>query len=200
MNTKTDYEIAVDEFKEADKVYKEMEDKIISGEILHQVIPLDGSATMNDVIENYRMAMSQLKELRDNRNTKLISAKAALRQAVQLGESQWRGPEAKATIIDYSGFSVSSVTRRKFDSQSLISLANEKGVLEELLKLRGIDKEGKEIQLVEQSWKVDYEGIKQWLLEHGLENILMASYDEVESTPMVKGPKPVSFLGEPKDG
>lgn len=197
---KRDYEIAADEFREADAAYKALEARFMDGTVLHEVIPLDGTATMDNVIDRYKQALAELKSLRDSRNTKLVSARNAMRQAVQLIENQWRGPMGKPTVIDYNGFIVSSVTRRRFDGPSLLAMAKEKGILDDLLNLKGMDKEGNEVQLIQQEWKIDYDGIKQWLLDHDMADIVIASYDEIETTPMVKGPKSMSFIGETKDG
>lgn len=202
---KTDYELASDSYREAEAKYRAMEQKFMDGTIVEDIWPQESmlykSSDMmrSELIENYKAAIEYLKYLRDERNTKLTDAKNALRLAVQLNETQWRGIDGKPTILSYGEFHVASVTRRRLDSDSLLSLAKEKGILDKLLSLRGINKEGREYSLVKQEWNIDYEGVKRWLEQNNMIDILIASYDETESTPQVKGPKLAAFLGENKE-
>ncbi len=199
-----DYEIAADIYREAEKKYREMEQKFMDGSIIESILPNDYfmlgiEIFIAHLIENYKSAIEYLKYLRDERNTKLTDAKNALRSAVQLNETQWRGIDGKPTILKYGDFQVASVTRRKLDPDSLLGLAKDKGILDKLLSLKGINKEGREYNLVKQEWDIDYEAVKTWLEQNNLTDILNAAYDESETTPQVKGPKLVAFLGENKE-
>src|SRR5258708_1221628 len=199
-----DYEIAADIYREAEKKYREMEQKFMDGSIIESILPNDYfmlgiEIFIAHLIENYKSAIEYLKYLRDERNTKLTDAKNALRSAVQLNETQWRGIDGKPTILKYGDFQVASVTRRKLDPDSLLGLAKDKGILDKLLSLKGINKEGREYNLVKQEWDIDYEAVKAWLEQNNLTDILNAAYDESETTPQVKGPKLVAFLGENKE-
>ena len=193
---KTEYEKAVDEFVEADKKYTELEEHFMSGLILRElVVP---GVPVERLIEEFKLVLEELKKLLEDRNSKLLSAKNAMRSVVQLGTSQWRGPDGKPTTVTYGPFTVSSFTRRSIDASTLVELARNKGFLGDIMALKGVTKEGREYHLVRSEPVVDYEGIMQWLKLHGHADVIEGAYDEKEGTPTVKGPKPLAFFGEKK--
>jgi hypothetical protein len=193
---KTEYEKAVDEFVEADKKYAELEEQFMSGLILKElVVP---GVPVERLIEEFKLVLEELKKLLEDRNSKLLSAKNAMRAAVQLGVSQWRGPDGKPTTLTYGPFTASSFTRRSIDASTLLELAKKKGFFDEMMALKGVSKDGRECHLVRHEPVVDYEGIMQWLKLHGHTDVIEGVYDEREGTPTVKGPKPLAFFGEKK--
>lgn len=194
---KPQYEKDVDEFVEADKAYTELEGRLTSGSILREIFS-DGTH-IDRAIEEYKLVLEEMRKMLDDRNTKLRTAKNSLRSAVQLGPLQWRGPDGKATTLAYGPFTASSFTKRSIDPQTLLELAKVRGFENEVLGLRGIDKDGKEYTLVETRTEVDYSGIITWLKQRKLDDVIEGAYDEKEGTPTVKGPKPLAFLGEKKD-
>ena len=191
-----DYEIAVDEFMAADKLYSEIEEQFMSGELLNEILIQELSP--QNSVQQFKLLLEEMKKLLDDRNAKLSAAKIALRNAVQLNAEQLRGPEGKPTLLSYGPFTVSSVTRRTFDGDALLRLANQYGFDGELTKLTGFGKDGKAFKLFDHAWRINYEGILTWLRERKLDHVISGAYDEAESTPAVKGPKPVAFMGEKK--
>lgn len=197
MADKKEYERAVDAFEVADAAYAKLQEYVESGEFLREIL--------NRSMGNYETAQThwnqvweKLKALKDERNVKLKSAKDALRQAVVLGPTQERGPEGTATIIRYGDFTVSSVTHRTFEPESLIKLCERFGVLQELMGLQYLDKDGVEKFAFKQEWKVNYERVMEWLKARDLQTVINGAYDEQEKTPSVRGPKEIAFLGEKK--
>lgn len=193
---KPEYEKAIDEFMEADKKYTELEEHFMSGNILRELIA--PGKTVERTIEEFKLVLEEMKKMLEDRNTKLLNAKNTLRAVVQLGTSQWRGPEGKPTTVVYGPFTVSSVTRRRLEPSTLLELAKQRGFDVELDALKGIDKNGAEYPLVKRKVEVDYENVLAWLKLHGHLDVIEGAYDEQEGTPMVKGPKSVSFFGEKK--
>lgn len=194
---KTEYEELIEEFKNADKAFAEAQQKLLSGQLVVELMEM--TRDPNQLKQQWDIFIQQLRTLLEDRNAKLTSAKNAMRQAVQLTPTQWRGPEGASTQISFDGFgSCSSVTKRTFDPNSLLNGTAKHGLQERLLSLTARDKDGKEYKLVEQKWSIDYEGVMSWLKAHKLEDVIDGAYDEKESTPQVKGPKPLSFLGDPK--
>jgi hypothetical protein len=198
MPQKTEYEVAVEEFEKADAAYSAIVDFVETGKFLEPVLQrsLGNVATAMDL---WAQMWEQLKAAKELRNSKLKAAKDALRQAVQLGPTQERGPDGKASVLLAGEFKVCSVTRRRLDVPSLMSLCAKFGILEELKNLTFIDKNGVDIPAVLQVTEVNYERVSEWLRSKGLQKILDGSYEEVEKTPMVTGPKEVAFLGESKE-
>lgn len=193
---KTEYEVAIDEFVDADKKYAEIEDHFMSGLILRElVIP---GVPVEQVIEQFKLVLDEMKRLLEDRNSKLQTAKNAFRQVVTLGPSQWRGPDGPPTSMTYGPFTVSSFTKRSLDSSTLIELAMQRGFLDDLSSLKGISNDGKEYKLVQTKVDVDYKGVVAWLKQKGMTDVIEGAYDEKEGTPTVKGPKPIAFLGEKK--
>lgn len=193
---KPEFETYIDEFVEADKKYSEIEDQFMTGNILRQL--LIPGVPADRIIEEFKLVIEEMKKLLEDRNSKLLAAKNAFRATVQLGPSQWRGPDGKPTTASYGPFLVSSVTKRSLDAQTLLELAKTKGFTPELLALKTINKDGLEVPLVKTKVEVDYEGVISWLKQRGLSDVIEGAYDEREGTPMVKGPKPLAFLGEKK--
>lgn len=190
---KTDYEVAVEEFEKADDAYRELLAKFETGDI---ILDVSQRGDANSMKRQYMEAKVELERRKDDRNAKLVSAANALRAAVQLAPTQWRGPDGKSTTLKYGPFTVASVTKRSFNAQSLLELAMKKGFSEELLKLSTIDRNGKPYKLVDQKWEIDYQAVFEWLRMHGHEDVIDGAYDEKESTPQVKGPKTCALMGE----
>lgn len=193
---KPPFEVAIDEFVEADKRYQEIEEQFMTGNILRELL-VPGTPPER-IIEEFRLVIEEMKKLLEDRNSKLMTAKNAFRATVQLGPSQWRGPDGKPTTASYGPFMVSSVTRRSLDPQTLLTLAKERGFVPDLMALKTINKEGQEVSLVKTAVAVDYEGVLSWLKQRGLTDVIEGAYDEKEGTPMVKGPKQLAFFGEKK--
>jgi hypothetical protein len=194
----TDYELAVEQFKVADRAYKEAEEEITSGDFLRELFA-NAQGDVDRAQRDWHSRWEGLQSLLSDRNTKLKSAQNAFRQAVQLAPTQWRDWNGQSTKVNYEGFEASSVTSRRFEPASLFRLLREKGKLEEALALSKINSEGKEERLIQEAWKIDYEGMLNWLQANNLLDVLAGSYDETEKTPQVRGPKPLTFLGEKKE-
>ena len=194
---KPEFEKLADEFIEADKRYLAVEEQFLNGNILKEI--LTPGVSSERAVDEFKMVVEEMKKLLEDRNTKLTMAKNALRSAVQLGETQFRGPDGKPSVLSYGPFSVSSVTRRTLDAPTLLEQAAKKGFLKELTELQTVDKAGHSVHLLKQQYLVNYEGIVTWLKQRGLNEVVAASYEEADGTPMVKGPKKLAFLGEKKD-
>ena len=104
----------------------------------------------------------------------------------------------KSSVLNYGSFSVSSVTRRWLDGETLKMNATSKGIYGDLKKFKGSDKDGKEFNLIEEKIEVHYEPVVKWLLDHGHADLVESAYDEREVTAQVKGPKALAFFGEKK--
>lgn len=193
---KPQFEVSIDEFVDADKRYQEIEERFMSGSILRELL-VPGTPP-DQIIEEFKLVIEEMKKLLEDRNSKLSEAKNNFRSTVQLGPSQWRGPDGKPTTATYGPFSVSSFTKRSLDASTLLELAKSKGFTPDLLGLKTINKDGVEVPLVRTKVEVDYEGVLTWLKQRGLSDVIEGAYDEKEGTPMVKGPKPLAFLGEKK--
>lgn len=203
--SKLEYEKAIDEFLEADKQYQVLEEQFMSGDLFSQMLEnsSDFSAFLSpeykeNLVSQFRAMVEEFKNLLDTRNTKLQTAKNALRAAVSTSNNQWRGRDGTASTIEYGPFTVSSVTKRWLDGKTLKELATEKGIYRDLLNLKGLDKNGHSYPLVEEVVEVEYDLVSKWLIDHGHQEIVEASYDEKDSTPQVKGPKALAFFGEKK--
>lgn len=192
---KPDYQVAVEEFEAADRQYRELEHRLTEGDIIDEVMRYENPAIVK---REFRAFMNLLKTCLEDRNAKLKTAGDLLRQAVALAETQWRGPEGKPSRLNSGPFEVSSVTHRGFDAKSLMEGCQRHGILERLMELTTVDKDGREVHLVEQKWDVDYAGVYEWLKTHNLQDVIDGSYDEKEKSPMVKGPKALAYLGDKK--
>src|SRR5689334_8650866 len=123
MPPKPDYEVAVDQFEEADRAYKDMEERLTSGMVLEEcLVTATRSGTVSPEImrREFQAFMTSLRGALEDRNAKLKTAQDLLRQAVVLTESQWRGSTGRPTRVTYKGFESSSVTHRTFDPKSLM--------------------------------------------------------------------------------
>lgn len=192
-----EYEVAVRAFMEADAKYSRMQEHMESGELLVEIQRAAGGDEER-MKSQWKLAWDYLRTLLSERNTALKSAQAAMRATVHLAPTQWRGPDGGSSSMTYEGFSVNSVTSRRFDPQSLFQLTREHGLLERLMELEGTNKDGKRYRLVQPTYDIDYEELLKWLKANGLNDVIEGAYDEVEKTPMVKGPKELSFLGDRK--
>lgn len=197
MIEKKDFELAVDEFENADKKYKEMELYFLEGEFLAELFEV--SEDLDKVKANFFFLRDQLKLALEDRNAKLTQAQAAMRALVAQNPTQWRGPDGKATTIKYGPFTVMSKTSRSFDGPTLLRLAEKHGFKDELENLEGMDDDGRKFKLVQHDISVNYQNVLSWLQERGLFNVIDGAYDEREMTPTVQGAKPLSFLGDKKD-
>lgn len=192
---KKEYEIAVDTYVEAEKKYRDLESYFLSGDFLQDVLSTsEGDA--EKMKREFRALTSQLKEALEDLNVKLSSAKLAMRGAVALAPSQQRGPDGRATTLSYGPLTVSSATSRWFDPEDLLKGAKALNVLDRLMLLTGFDKDGKQYQLVQLTYEIDYPNVLKWLKEQNLAGLIDAAYDEMEKTPLVSGAKPLAFLGQ----
>lgn len=206
------YEEAVKNFETKDRFYKCLEEQFWSGELLLEIIAtrarsapetgeIGGQVHPSD--DDIKDAMTQLKKLLEKtveeRNVACQEARAALREAVVLDQSQQRGPDGKAATVTCGPFKVTSLTYRWFDSESLLRSCAEKGMADELCRAQSFDKDGKVYNICHQVWEVDYPKTLDFLLSRNLRDVLDKAYDEKEGTPKVTGPKPLAFLGDTKD-
>jgi hypothetical protein len=191
-----EYKQAVQDFTAADQTYKALEEYFLGGNFIPDLLTQSrGDAAVMQ--REFLALVERLKIALEDRNVKLTLAKNALRETVTIPENEWRGADAKAETHVEGPFTVSSTTHRGFDAETLIKGVSKHGLLERLMSLTGYDqKTGKEFKLVEQEWRVDYEGVKNWLQQNKLQDVLTSAYDEKEKTPRVAGPKPLAFLGE----
>jgi hypothetical protein len=195
VQSKKDYELAVDAFKAADSAYEELEKYITEGFAVRDIVTTCGN-DQDKAAREWCTLWGRLSNYLEDRNAKRKAAVNALRQAVVLTESQWKGIDGKPVSLQYDKFTVTSHTKRSFHSQDLLQGAQRHGLLESLLALKGMDKDGKSYSLVEQQWVIDFDGVKNWLIGAGLNDVLQGAYDEVDGTPAVTGPKELAFLGE----
>lgn len=192
-----DHELAVDAFLAAEKAWQDAEEYVSSGRFIADML-VNANGSTGKAMDEWRRIWTDLRLKQEDYNAKRKSAADALRQAVVLTPNQWRGPEGDATMITYGGFKVSSVTKRNFDSEALFTLIRKHNLLDRLLSLKTINKEGKEEALVRQEWDINYDGLLNWLRANKLDDVVEGAYDEKESTPQVKGPKEIYFMGDKK--
>jgi hypothetical protein len=192
----SNHDAAVQEFAQADQAYKELEDFFTSGRFINDMYSTsrgDPSVMQREFVT----LLERLKTALEERNTKLATVKQTLRDLVAFPPNQWRGEGGRADVKNVGPFSVSSVTHRAFDAETLLRGVRKHGLEETLRSLTGYDtKSGREYHLVEQKWEVDYDGVKNWLKQNNLSDVLETAYEEREGTPRVSGPKPLAFLGE----
>jgi hypothetical protein len=194
---KPDHELAIDAFLAADAAYADLEKYITEGFAIRDIVASCGG-DHDKAAREWCTLWARLASTLEDRNAKRKSAVDSLRQAVVLTESQWKGPDGKPVSLQYDKFTVTSKTKRSFHSQDLLNGVQKRGLLESLLALKGIDKDGKQYSLVEQFWKIDFDGVKNWLTANKLDDVLQGAYDEKDDTPAVTGPKELTFLGEPR--
>lgn len=185
------YDQALKDFEAAEKHYREMERRVVDGEFIQELLMAPAHAH-----EAWQATMQNLRDALEERNVKLKNVQDALRQKVALAPTKWRGPDGKPTLLSAGPFRVSSVTKRTFDANSLFRLCQTHGLYERLMELKTHDKDGKERPLVKQEWDIDYENVLAWLKANNLNDVIDGAYDEKESTPQVKGPKRLAFLGD----
>lgn len=197
---KLDYEIAADEFIEAEAEYKHAQAAMLSGDFVKTLIMKDRNDEMQDdaILAEWQAVVTHVQTLLENRNAKAKEAANALRQAVMLAPTNWRGPDGKPSKLNYGPFTASSVTHRHFDPETLINRCQEKGILERLLQLKFKKADGSEVNSVRQEWEIDYESTLKWLVQNNFGDIVKSAYDETEKTPQVSGAKLVAFLGDIK--
>lgn len=171
------HQLAVDDFNEADMQYQRAESLFRA---------------------QFAAELDALDTLREDRNAKLVKAQKELRQLVNLHSDSERGPDGSPTKIVYGNFEVNSVTKRSFDGNTLYRLANSKGVLQQLLNLTYMEKDGSVARAFQQVFDVAYQRVKEFLHELGPvgEEIIKGAYVENESTAAVKGPKRLMGLGD----
>ncbi len=194
--TKPAYEVAVDDFVQADTNYKTFQESVLNGELAVQLA--GGAKTADELRYRWVEAMSHLQELLEERNAKASAAAALMRAAVQLSPTQWRGAEGKPSRLAYGPLEANSKTSRSFNPETLIEKARSKGILERLMQVTTPNKDGREEPIVKQTWAVNYQATLRWLTENKHTDIAIAAYEESESTPAVSGAKPLTFLGEAK--
>jgi hypothetical protein len=192
------YAEAVAEFERLDLAYKDAEEWMMSGELAAELCR-DYGTNPAQVQQEFAAHVEGLKLALENRNRALREAQDLLRQKVVLEPTKQRGEDGKATILDVGKFKVSSVTSRWFDAGSLIEGCRRHGLQERLFEVKMMNKDGVEEPIVKRTFDVNYEGVMLWLKANKLDDVIKSSYDEMEKTPMVKGPKPLAFIGEKKD-
>lgn len=188
----------MDDFVEADEAYKELEQKLLSGDLVIELYQ-NYSHDLSSMKAEFLTFMGRLQEKLSERNTKFQNAKTEMRKLVQLEQGKERGPDGSSETRRYGPLTVNSVTNRSFDPTRLMSVAREKGILNELMNLTMMTKEGVTSRVVQEEITIDYQNMHQWLLEKGLEGMLNTAYREKEGTPQVKGAKPIAFLGDKID-
>lgn len=190
------HELKVEAYLALEKELKEALERFESGDI---VVDFLTAANAEEAKTRFLSYKEYLRSLIERHNVALNEAKNAMRALVQLGPTQWRGPEGKADTARYKSFMVSSVTKRSFDAQQLFNLLTRHGALERYMGLTKTDKDGNVVPLIKQDWDIDYEGVLGQLRADGLDDVIQGAYDEKESTPQAKGPKMLTYLGEPKE-
>ncbi len=196
---KSEVQLAVEAFDTADAAYRRYEQLLTTGTIMSALLTDRKEALTPDrAVLEFNMFMDTLKSLLEDRNAKLKVVKDALRQAVVLAPTQWRGADGRATSLVHGNFRVNSVTSRTFDAKDLLGLLESKypDKLQELLTREKLDKNGKRYHLVQQVYEVDYEGVLAFLKAYNLMDVLESAYEETEKTPMVNGPKLLAFIGD----
>jgi hypothetical protein len=193
MTQKKDYEIAIDDFETADKAYREFAEKMRDGTLVAEIAT---TKTHDQIKQAWQERMEHMSNLIEERNAKLEVVKLALRPAVVFNETQWRGVDGRPSVLTCGRFTATSVTHRGFDADNLFHLAEKKGLLDRVLSLQTTQADGTVRPVVMKTWDIDYASLLTWLKSNDLKDILEGAYDEKESTPQVKGPKPVAMLGD----
>jgi hypothetical protein len=194
---KKPYDADIDAFEKADTAFKEMQEKLESGAFLAELFAMC-QGDLAKMQSQFKIFFGQLRQALENRNTALKSAQNALRQVVMLAPSQWRGPEGRPTTVAARGFNVTSVTSRWFDPESLMQLTGKAGLLERMMELTYLNKDGKSCKVIQPSFEIEYDELYKWLKSNRLDSVIDGAYDEKEKTPQVKGPKELAFLGDKK--
>lgn len=194
------HERLVNAFLEVEKEVKDELERFESGEFITDIVTSFASdKSVDNAKARYLSYKQYVRDLIEKHNVALTDAKNAMRAIVQLGPTQWRGPEAKADIVAYKGFSVSSVTKRSFDPPTLANHLERVGALARYMALTKVNKDGINEPIIQQVLEVNYDAVKKQLVADGLQAVITAAYEEKESTPQAKGPKPLTYMGELKE-
>lgn len=213
MSDQREYEAKYQEWEQAQQRYNVLEERFTSGDIMRDLMT-DGliQQTPEGLTEAFKYKMQELRDAQEDLNRKVLELNASLRDAVSFTPTQWRGWDGRGDTIGIGSFFCTSITKRSFDSKTLLEMARKYGVEQELLNLTYIDDGGRSRLAVEPTYRIHYETVYNWLLSRGAnqkdprgqpvdspyQKILASAYDETESTPQVRGPKGVYFLGDKK--
>lgn len=196
-----EYQILIDKFMELDQECEQLIDKLKTGKILIECLPPEGAPSLGVLMDkltlNFRNFQEYLKNKIEERNAILQQAASAMRGEVMAGENIVRGPDGKATTLEYGPFEVSSKTSRSFNYDRLREVLEQRGLLQRFHDLQTTDKKtGEPLQVVRTETTVMYEPAKNFLRELNMEDVINYAYEEEESTPAVTGPKPIAFVGD----
>lgn len=206
---KRPHEIAVDEFEDADKRYRELEDRVVSGEFLSFLLsdlitsnaPVTAAA-LDRIKEQWVILWYQLKNALDERNTKFTEAQTQMRAVLAPDLSKplkWR-MDGKADRIAYGKLEANTRTKRFFNGEALEERAKAKGILDQLEQLTYLDeKTGERRPAFARVIDVRFKPVMDWLRDNQYDDVINQSYDETEETPMVQGDKRIAFLGQKVD-
>lgn len=190
------HERAVDAFLAVQTDLKAELEKFENGDFVEELFD---SKDVEEAKTRFLSFKQHLRDLVERHNVALNEAKSAMRALVQIGPSQWRGPDGKPDVITHKGFQVSSVTKRSWDPEALFNHLTRVGAVDRYMALTQADKTGTQVPIIKQTWDIDYDAVKKQLQADGLQEIINGAYDEKESTPQAKGPKPLTYLGEAKE-
>lgn len=196
---KAPHEEAVDEFIAADNAYKDLEQRMLSGELVVEL--LQRARNADRIRSEWQTLMGQLRSSLEERNRALRNAKDEMRKLVRPEvQTSWRGPDGKPESRSYGPLTVNTTTFRGFDAESLFNLARKHGLEERVLSLTSMNsKTGLMEPVVKQVWDIKYEDLAMWLRQNALTDIFNGAYDEKEGTPQVKGAKDLAFIGQQID-
>src|SRR4051812_44477490 len=144
---KKEFDKAVEAFQAADATLRWHIDRFLTGDYILDLVPNPAEKPAWFLREEHQKYVAHIEKLTEDRNVKLKTAQNAMRQSVVLGPTQWRGWEGKADSVSSGPFICTSVTKRTFDGKSLVDGVQKHGLLESLLSLTNIDKEGKTYHL-----------------------------------------------------
>jgi hypothetical protein len=200
---KKPHELAVDAFEDADRAYKELEAKVVSGEFIDDLAPnsLDYAARQR-MKEQWVILWNQLRQLLDERNTRFTEAQTQMRAALAPDlskEQKWR-MNGKADRLAYGKLEANTRTKRFFIGTELVKHAAAHGLLNQLKELTYLDeKTGERRPAIEETIEVKFKPVMEWLQDRQLDVIINQAYEEIEETPMVSGDKRIAFLGQKVD-
>jgi len=194
------HERLVDAFLLVEKEVKYELERFENGEFITDIISnFIKDRNADNAKARYLSYKQYVRDLIEKHNVALTDAKNSMRSVVQLGPTQWRGAEVKADIVSYKGFTVSSVTKRSFDTTSLVNHLERVGALARYMTITTTNKDGQPVPIIQQVLEVNYDAVKKQLVADGLQAVITAAYDEKEGTPQAKGPKPITYMGELKE-
>lgn len=192
---KTEYEVLVEEFEKSDAELKDYLSMIENGDFIKEIFD-NSLGNSNMAKEHWLSLWDKVRSLTEERNVKLSQAKDALRSAIISSQNGPRGPDAKAETLKSGKFLVTSTTNRSLNAEKVIEICSKLGILDELKEASYMDSNGTVVPLLKQEWFIEYGKAKEWLIAKGHENIIQLSYQEIEKTPRVTGPKKLAMLGE----